>query len=150
MKTSQNQPNVLLGIPNVESGNALDGLLSAAGCRIDRAQTIAECETLLQKHEFELVVLDISLNGSEGIDAMSFCRRSNRLISGSSVVITSSDKPLTSDEVSRALSVGARDTVEMPVSAAKVEQLVRLAMEGRAVESSVAARQPLPAASGNG
>ena len=150
MKTSDNQPKVLLGIPNVESGNALDGQLSAAGCQIDRAHTIAECETLLQKQEFELVVLDISLNGSEGIDAMSFCRRSNRLISGSSVVITSSGKPLTSDEVNRALSVGARDTLEMPVSAAKVEQLVRLAMEGRTEEGRVAAGQLPPEASANG
>jgi DNA-binding NtrC family response regulator len=142
MRTSENQPKVLLGIPNVESGNALGGQLSAAGCRIDRAQTIAECETLLRDQAFELVVLDVSLNGSEGVDAMSFCRRSNQLISGSSVVIMSSGKPLTSDEVDRALSIGARDTVEMPVSAAKVEQLVRLAMERRGHESGVTAKQP--------
>src|SRR5690242_21124845 len=124
MRKSASQSRVLLGIPSSESGNTLDGQLSAAGCQIDRAHTISECEGLLQKEEFKLVVLDVSLNGSEGTDALSFCRHRNRLISGSSVVIASSGKPLTSDEVSQALSVGAADVLEMPASAAKVEQLV--------------------------
>src|SRR4051812_14962630 len=76
MRTSDNRPKVLLGIPNVASGNALGGQLSAAGCQIDQAHTIAECESLLQERKFELIVLDISLNGSEGVDAISFCRGS--------------------------------------------------------------------------
>jgi DNA-binding NtrC family response regulator len=131
MKTLEMQPKVLLGIPNVESGDALGGQLSAAGCRIDRAHTVTECLSLLEKHEFELVVIDVSLNGAEGSDAMSLCRHNGSLLSRAPLVFTTSNGPLSSDEVNTVKSVGAREVVEMPLSPASVEQLVRLATAKR-------------------
>lgn len=131
MNTSEVRPNVLLGIPNVESGDVLGWQLSAAGCDIDRAHTVTECLSLLEMRNFELVVLDMSLNGSDGGDTVSLCRGSRSLLSGSHLVFTSTGRPVTRDDLNTAISVGARDVVETPVSATMVEQLVRLAMERR-------------------
>ena len=69
MNTSYSGPTVLLGIPEIESSDALSRHLAAAGCTINRAASISECLSQLQVREFELVVLDMSLNGSDGVDA---------------------------------------------------------------------------------
>jgi DNA-binding NtrC family response regulator len=122
-------PTVLLGIPHKESADALGDSLSAAGCAINRVETVGECESLLQTRGFELVVLDMSLNGSDGIDAVGLCRRSRSLLSRSHLIFTSSGRAVTSDDLNIAMSVGARDVVETPVSAAMIEQLARLAAD---------------------
>ncbi len=129
MNTSEIRPNVLLGIPSVESSAVLGEQLVAAGCEIDRAQTITECQSLLEKREFKLVVLDMSLNGIDGIDAVSLCRRNASLLSRTAFIFTSANKPMTSDDRHQAMSVGAHDVIEMPLNAGTIAQLVQLTMD---------------------
>src|SRR5437588_2738525 len=131
MNNSGIRPCVLLGIPKMESEDDLGRQLSAAGCDIDRARTVGECRTLLEKRDFELVVLDLSLNGSDEGDTVSLCRRSGDLLSESHLIFTSTGRPITSDDLNIAMSVGAKDVVQTPVSATMVEQMVRLATERR-------------------
>jgi DNA-binding NtrC family response regulator len=132
MNTSYSGPTVLLGIPEIESSDVLTRHLSAAGCTINRAASISECLSQLQAREFELVVLDMSLNGSDGVDALSLCKNNERLLARSSLVFTSSDNSITAEQFDSVKLVGSREVVQMPPSADILEQLARLAHERRA------------------
>jgi DNA-binding NtrC family response regulator len=129
MNTVAIQPKVLIGIPNVASADALGWQLLAAGCRVDRAHTVGECVSMLEKDQFELIVLDVSLNGTENSDALMLCRTNSHLLRKSPFVFISSNRQLSTDDVNAVMSAGAREILEMPVSSAMVEQLVRMAME---------------------
>jgi DNA-binding NtrC family response regulator len=121
-------PNVLIGIPNIDSGNLLTRQLSDAGCRVARAENISECITTLRERKFELIVIDVSLNGCEGIHALNHFRNTDEYLSGTPFIFTS-DKQLSSEELKSAKRAGAWDFIEMPLNPAKIEQLLRLALE---------------------
>lgn len=131
MNSVEAQPKVLIGIPNVASADALGWQLLAAGCRVDRAHTVGECVSLLESEQFELIVLDPSLNGSENCDAITLCRTNKELLRRAPLVFVSSNGQLSTDDVTTVMNAGAKEILEMPVSPATVEQLVRLAQERR-------------------
>jgi hypothetical protein len=74
---------------SIESSHEIGDKLHAAGCRIECACDVGECESLLQHSEFELIVLDVSLNGSEGDGVNSLCSRETGLFRQTPVVFMS-------------------------------------------------------------
>src|SRR6478609_10007250 len=140
MNTLETRPRILLGMPNKESGEDMGKQLAAAGCDINRAESVTECQSLMETRGFELIVLDMSLNGTDGIDAVNLCRRNRFLLLGSDLVFTSTGRAVTSDDLNAAMSVGARDVVETPVSAAVIEQFAQLAADRRLRRESNAPR----------
>lgn len=120
-------PAVLLGIPEAESGDALSQHLSAAGCTINRATSISECLSQLKSRNFEMVVLDMSLNGNDGIDALSLCQNNESLLARTSLILTSSSDSLTAEQFDSMKSIGAREVVRFPASEETFKQLSRLA-----------------------
>lgn len=127
MNTTKTGPSVLVGIPEIESANSLSRHLAAAGCTIDRASSISECLSHLQSRSFEVVVLDLSLNGIDGVDALSMCQKNERLIARSSLIFTTSNGAVTPEQFNSMKRFGAKEVVNLPASEETFAQLSRLA-----------------------
>ena len=88
---------------------ALRTSLTASGFAVEEARTGEEALGTVQRHPFDLVLLDISMPGINGIDA---CRRI-RGISPHAGIVMINVRDLEDDKV-RALEAGADDYVTKP------------------------------------
>src|ERR1700724_2187301 len=95
---------------------ALPTSLTASGFAVEEARTGEEALGTVQRHAFDLVLLDINMPGINGIDA---CRRI-RGISPHAGIIMITVRDLEDDKV-RALEAGADDYVTKPF---KLRELV--------------------------
>src|SRR6202142_3585617 len=88
---------------------ALRTSLTASGFEVEEARSGEEALGTVQQHQFDLVLLDVSMPGMSGIDA---CRRIRGISPGAGIVmVTVRDHE---DDKVRALEAGADDYVTKP------------------------------------
>jgi DNA-binding NtrC family response regulator len=132
VSTPRPHPNVLLATHDLDATELLHRQLASAGCSVNRASTVSECLLLLDKSDFDLVLLEVSLKRDSEIRSVDIFRLCAPSLANSMVVLICSCSPLSIDQVNAALRVGAREIVELPLSNSTVERLVQLAGERHA------------------
>jgi two-component system KDP operon response regulator KdpE len=103
------QASVLVVDDEAALRNALRTSLTASGFTVEEARSGDEALGNVQKHPFDLVLLDISMPGISGIDA---CRRIRDITPHAGIVMVTV-RDLEDDKV-RALEAGADDYVTKP------------------------------------
>lgn len=103
------QSSVLIVDDETPLRKALCTSLAASGFNVEEARSGAEALDTVQRHPFDLVLLDINMPGISGIDA---CRRI-RGISPQAGIIMVTVRDLEDDKV-RALEAGADDYITKP------------------------------------
>jgi two-component system KDP operon response regulator KdpE len=98
------QSNILLVDDESSLRKVLRASLTASGFSVEEARNGEEALGTLQRHSFDLVLLDINMPGLSGIDA---CRRIRGMSPGAGIVmVTVRDHE---DDKVRALETGADD-----------------------------------------
>ena len=115
-----NMPNVLIVDDEASIRESLGGLLQDEGYNVTLAGTGEACLDLLQEHNFDVVLLDVWLPGTDGLETLrQIAERENApevlMISGHGTIETAV----------RATKLGAYDFLEKPLSAARTLILVK-------------------------
>jgi len=123
---------LLLVDDDEDSRDLLSRRLVHKGHHVESAETGAQALALLEKRDFDLVLLDVDMPGLNGLDTLRAIRETHETTKLPVIMVTAHDE---SDEVVRALDMGANDyipkPIDLPVALARIRTqiLVKRAME---------------------
>ncbi len=121
----------ILIVDDCEDARALLGLyLKKSGYRVCEAASAEEALRLMLKNQYALVLLDLSLSGISGLEALEIMRTGHGLIELPILVVSSSTESKT---VIRALHLGANDYVCKPVDMHTLVARVNVQMSRRKI-----------------
>jgi two-component system nitrogen regulation response regulator NtrX len=111
-----------------ESGirQSLKGILEDEGYKASAAESGEDCLDVLNKHAFDVVLLDVWLPGMDGLETLQKIRESEN---GPEVIMISGHGTI--ETAVRATKLGAYDFLEKPLSLEKTLMLVRHAIDAR-------------------
>jgi two-component system nitrogen regulation response regulator NtrX len=114
-----------------ESGirDSLKGVLDDEGFRTEEAESGDACLRLLEKEDFEVVLLDVWMPGMDGLETLQKIRE---LENAPEVIMISGHGTI--ETAVRATKLGAFDFIEKPLSLEKIIVLVRNATQRRRLE----------------
>src|SRR5215471_2030244 len=111
-----------------ESGirQSLKGILEDEGYKASAAESGEDCLDVLNKHAFDVVLLDVWLPGMDGLETLQKIREAEN---GPEVIMISGHGTI--ETAVRATKLGAYDFLEKPLSLEKTLMLVRHAIDAR-------------------
>ena len=113
-----------------ESGirDSLKGVLEDEGYKTSQAESGEACLRLLEKHEIDVVLLDIWLPGIDGLDTLQKIRE---LDSPPEVIMISGHGTI--ETAVRATKLGAYDFLEKPLSIDRTLSLIKHAIDAKSL-----------------